>query len=302
MYEQNPTQANDLITKTIDYPSGDTPVVVQASSDVELIRLWLHGRPVTTRRAYEADVAAFFLVLDKPLRTVTLGDVQRYDDSLLAQAPASRVRRLAVAKSLLSFGHRIGYLQVNVGAVVKAPKLPNKLAERIVEKAEIERMLTLEPNVRNHLIVQMLYVCGLRLSELCGLSWKDVVARKSGGQITVVGKGAKTRAVLVPNKVWRGLMAFREKVAADDPVFVSGKKRRIHPSQGHRIVKAAAKRAGLPSNFSPHWLRHAHISHALDAGAAAHLVRDTVGHASLTTTDNYAHARPGESSSTYLSD
>ncbi len=68
----------------------------------------------------------------------------------------------------------------------------------------------------------------------------------------------------------------------------------------HRIVKAAAARAGLSPKVSAHWLRHAHVSHALDAGAPVHLVQTTVGHASLATTSRYADARPGDSSARYL--
>ena len=74
----------------------------------------------------------------------------------------------------------------------------------------------------------------------------------------------------------------------------------LDPSQVHRIVKAVAKRAGLSDAVSAHWLRHAHVSHALDAGAPAHLVQATVGHASLATTSRYAHARPSDSSARYL--
>ena len=65
-------------------------------------------------------------------------------------------------------------------------------------------------------------------------------------------------------------------------------------------LRAAAARAGLPATVSLHWLRHAHVSHALDRGAPAHLVQATVGHASLTTTSRYAHARPNDSSARYL--
>ena len=65
-------------------------------------------------------------------------------------------------------------------------------------------------------------------------------------------------------------------------------------------LKIAAKRAGLSPAVSAHWLRHAHVSHALDRGAPAHLVQATVGHASLATTSRYAHARPSDSSSRYL--
>jgi integrase/recombinase XerD len=67
-----------------------------------------------------------------------------------------------------------------------------------------------------------------------------------------------------------------------------------------RIVKAAAQRAGIEVPVSPHWLRHAHASHALDRGAPIHLVQATLGHASITTTGRYLHARPKESSSKFL--
>ena len=67
-----------------------------------------------------------------------------------------------------------------------------------------------------------------------------------------------------------------------------------------RIVKAAAQRAGIEGPVSPHWLRHAHASHALDRGAPIHLVQATLGHASITTTGRYLHARPKESSSKFL--
>ena len=65
-------------------------------------------------------------------------------------------------------------------------------------------------------------------------------------------------------------------------------------------MKAAAIRTGLDPAVSAHWLRHAHVSHALDRGAPAHLLQATVGHSSLATTSRYAHARPGDSSARYL--
>jgi integrase/recombinase XerD len=70
----------------------------------------------------------------------------------------------------------------------------------------------------------------------------------------------------------------------------------LDASQAWRIVRAAAKAAGIDRIVSPHWLRHAHASHALDRGAKVTVVRDTLGHSSIAVTDRYAHARPGESS------
>jgi integrase/recombinase XerD len=75
---------------------------------------------------------------------------------------------------------------------------------------------------------------------------------------------------------------------------------RLAPSAPRCYKYAAAKRAGLPKKVSPHWLRHAHASHALDRSAPIHLVQATLGHASVSTTGRYLHARPTESSSLYL--
>ena len=144
------------------------------------------------------------------------------------------------------------------------------------------------------------YIGGLRISEICGLRWRDVQRRTGSGQITIFGKGGKTRVVLLPASMWRELVNLRADAADDDPVFRSAKGGALDPSQVLRIVKLAAARAGLPRAVSAHYLRHAHVSHTLDRGAPAHLVQATVGHSDLRTTSRYAHARPNESSATYL--
>ena len=88
-------------------------------------------------------------------------------------------------------------------------------------------------------------------------------------------------------------------------MFVSRKKQgreaaRLGEAQVWRIVRKAARRAGIELNVSPHWMRHAHGSHALDRGAPIHLVQATLGHSSIATTGKYLHARPKESSSRFL--
>jgi hypothetical protein len=83
-------------------------------------------------------------------------------------------------------------------------------------------------------------------------------------------------------------------------VFRSRKGGSLDQSAVHRIVKAAAERAGLSAEVSAHWLRHAHASHSLDRGAPIHLVQQTLGHASVATTGRYLHARPTDSSARSL--
>ena len=275
-------------------------VPAQARSDEHLIALWLHGRSPGTQRAYRADLVAFRAHVRLPLREVTLGDVQGYQDTLAGLATASQARKLSAVKSLLSFGHKTGYLVVNVGAPIRLPRIKGTLAERILDIDAVLHLLALERNPRNKALLRLLYLGGLRISEACGLRVRDLAPRDDAGQVTIFGKGGKTRVVLLKASIWHDLAGMRG-ADPDAPVFRSREgSGALDPSQVHRIVKIAAKRAGLSDAVSAHWLRHAHVSHALDRGAPAHLVQATVGHASLATTSRYAHARPSDSSSRYL--
>jgi integrase/recombinase XerD len=272
--------------------------------DRELIKVWLHGRSVHTQRAYRADVERFCGNVGKALADITLLDLQRFADSLTELAPASRYRMLSAVKSLLGFGHRTGYLPVDVGRALRLPGVRSRLNERILSEADLHRMLNLEPDRRNRAILTLLYASGVRVGELCGLCWRDLQPNGEGGQITVWGKGSVTRSVQLPAAVWKLVMALRsEEAGRDDSVFVSRKKQgggRLQPLAVLRIVRTAARRAGIVQPVSPHWLRHAHASHALDRGAPIHLVQATLGHANINTTGRYLHTRPKESSSGFL--
>jgi site-specific recombinase XerD len=236
----------------------------------------------------------------RPLPTVTLGDVQTFSDSLSGK-PSSRARTLAAVKSLLAFGQRTGYLPLNVGAAVKLPMSKNTLAERILTEPDVIRILALEPNRRNQVLLRLLYIAGLRVSEIAALTWRDLQPRTDGGQVTVFGKGSKTRVVLLPSAIWRELLRFRQGAVLDAPVFASRRGGgHLHPTAIERLVFKAAQRAGVEGKVSPHWLRHSHATHALERGAPIHLVQATLGHASVATTGRYLHARPTDSSSKYL--
>ena len=284
--------------------AADETAVARAGSDDQLVAIWLHGRSAHTQRAYGADVERFRGRAGKALSRVTVADLQEFADSLADLAPASRYRTLSAVKSLLAFGHRIGYLPFDVGRVLRLPALRSRLAERILPEADLHRILSLEPKPRDRAILILLYASGVRVSELCGLSWRDLQARGDGGQVTVFGKGGVTRAIQLPASVWKLLCGLRgETCGADDPVFRSRKAKgggRLRPLAVLRVVRRAAERAGIEVPVSPHWFRHAHASHALDRGAPLHLVQATLGHASVATTGRYLHARPNDSSSRYL--
>jgi integrase/recombinase XerD len=215
----------------------------------------------------------------------------------------SQNRALTTIKSLLSFGRETGYLPFNVGAAVRLRPSRDRLAERILEESDVARLIEAAPEGRDRVLLRLLYVSGVRASELCGLKWRDALPRQEGGQITVFGKGGKTRTILLKPKVWQQLLSVKGAASVDDSIFRSRHGGgHLDASQVRRIVYAAAREAGIEKRVSPHWLRHAHASHALEHAAPIHLVQATLGHASLATTGRYLHARPTESSSFYLPD
>src|SRR4051812_45325668 len=152
------------------------PEPQQASSDEHLIELWLHGRSSHTQRAYRADVARFRAGAGKALARLTLADLQEFANTLTDLSAASRYRCLSSIKSLLAFGHRIGYLPFDVGRVLRLPSVRSSLAERILPEADLHRMLSLEPDERNRVLLLLLYASGVRRGEVAGLRWQDLQA------------------------------------------------------------------------------------------------------------------------------
>lgn len=290
----------------------ETGVVIapQATNDDDMVSLWLGNyRSVNTVQSYATDMRAFRSFCPKPLRSVTVRDVQAFGASLGGFADATAGRRLSAVKSLIGFAHRVGYVPFDVAAPVQLPSIRDTLAERIMTEEQVQRLLWAAETPqrkgpytrRNATLLRTLYGAGMRVSEVCGLRWRDLAVRVDTGQITIFGKGGKTRPVLLPKPLWDRIDGLRGNSGPDDAVFRSREGGALDRSQVHRIVKIAAKRAKLPGWVCAHCLRHSHASHALDRGAPVHVVQMTLGHSSLTTTTRYSHVRPDDSSAKYIS-
>jgi len=295
-----------------DNPSGATdnacyrtprapakPALTLCKQDEFLLNAWLHGRPATTARAYRADLQAFLRHSGKPLADTTLADLQAWDTALAAQAPASRARRLAAVRSLLAYAHKLGAVSSDPGRQMRVSK-STAGAPRALSETDVQRMIAAEPEPRRRAALRLLYVTGVRNAELCALRWRDLGAtRKGGAEARITGKGGKLRTVLIPQAVWAELRELAPAARPDDAVIAARDGTPIRPRALHRLVRRAARRIGLAA-VSPHWLRHAHASHALDRGAPVHVVQQGLGHASLNTTTRYLHVRTGDSAGAYL--
>jgi integrase/recombinase XerD len=283
----------------------------EAEQDTMLIETWLRTkRSQHTQRAYRRDIAAFYAFTGKRLSDVTLPDIQDYADSLARYEPSTQARMLAAVKSLCTFAKDTGAIGFNVGKAQPLPQGKDKLAQRILSQAQVQRLLYVAEtsgNTRNHVMLLLLYGSGIRCAELCNLQWMDVQETAFGGQITVLGKRQKTRSIALHPTVWRALQNYRPgEASSSDYVFQSRQRsiragkpsRRLAESQVWRIVTTIAKQAGLKA--STHWLRHAHATHAMEKHTPLKVIQETLGHADLRTPARYQHARPETSSSLAL--
>jgi integrase/recombinase XerD len=277
-----------------------------SSSDSTILKLWLNSQASPhTRSCYRRDADRLLAHVSKPLNAIDLGDLQDFAEALVdaGLAPVSRLRTLAAVKSLFGFCCRMHYLQANPAAELALPAYESRLAERIMPEEDLQRVLAVDLAPRDQVLLRLVYTAGLRVSEACGLRWRNLSARGDSGQITVWGKGGHTRAIPLPQELWTALNKLRKSAGFGAPVFASRSGQPLDRGRVRVILRKAAEKAGVSDKtpqISPHWLRHAHASHALDHGAPIHLVQATLGHRSVATTSAYLHARPGDSSARFL--
>jgi integrase/recombinase XerD len=157
----------------------------------------------------------------KPLHQVSVRDVQAFGASLIGAADSTIAARLTGVKSLIGCAHRLGYLSFDVGAPVQLPSIEDKLAERIMTEFHVQSMFLRELRPRNAALLRLIYGAGLRISEACALTWRNLIARDDSGQVTIFGKGGKTRIILLAAPLWVRIDALRGTAGPDTPVFRS---------------------------------------------------------------------------------
>jgi integrase/recombinase XerD len=282
-------------------------VHTNATTDLDLLAVWLKSHADGshhTRRAYERIGRRFLGALADgrtTLKRATIEDVQNALEAMRTKSDGSTSSAatvntyVAAVKALLGFAHKVGFTRFNAAPLIKLKKAPRKTAQRLLSQVELHLLLRSARSRRDRLMLEVGYFGALRVSELAGLTWSQIIPRDTGeAQLAIVGKGDKPRNILIPAELAAALREMRGDAPASARVFPISERRINY------IVKSTAKRAGINHAVSAHWLRHAHASHAIDEGAPITLVSQTLGHADLKTTSVYAHARPNDSSSRYL--
>jgi len=184
--------------------------------------------------------------------------------------------------------------------LIESPKIGRKLPE-VLSVHEIDAMeaaidLSKPDGHRNKAMIETLYSCGLRVSELVSLKLTDLFF--DDGYIRVIGKGDKERLVPIGSKAindvgeyleQRNSVAFRIDPAATNIVFLNRWGRQLTREMVFTIIKKYARLAGIKKNISPHTLRHSFATHLVEGGADLRAVQEMLGHESIQTTEIYTH-------------
>jgi len=175
---------------------------------------------------------------------------------------------------------------MNLDIDIVLPKTKEKLPECLT-KAEIERLLNSIENERDLLIIRLLYATGMRVSELLTIEKGDIEENRIKIR---KGKGKKERIVYVDNKTIQLLNPY---IRRDGLIFT------ITARTIQLLVKKYVKKAGITKKVTPHTLRHTFATHLLENGASIEVIRDLLGHASLSTTQIYTHVTDRHKKETY---
>ncbi len=253
--------------------------------------------------AYMTDLdklARFAETEGKKLTDITYDDLQQFVAQLrdIGIHPRSQARILSGIKSFYHFLLLDGYISTDPTELIESPKIGLRLPE-VLTLGEVDRILdsidlTTPEGQRNRAMLEVLYSCGLRVSELVGLRYSDVYPKE--GFVRVEGKGGKQRLVPISDTALREIRNYlidRNQVVAkkgfEDILFLSRRGTALSRIMVFHIIKEQAEKAGVQKNVSPHTFRHSFATHLLEGGANLRAIQEMLGHEKITTTEIYTH-------------
>lgn len=250
--------------------------------------------------AYIRDVKKFLNFIEQNQISDNFGDINRSDvDSFIANlydmalSKSSQQRTISGIKAFFNFLVLNEMIETSPFRLVTMPKSERKLPDTLSVDDVFGMLETVDLSTkfghRNRAILELLYSCGLRVSELCDLKIKDVLFEDQ--LLRVTGKGDKTRIVPIGEIAIEQLKLYLQ--GNDDhnngTIFISNKGGKLTRVQVFNIVRTAALNAGIKKNVSPHTLRHCYASHLLANGANLRIIQALLGHESISTTEIYTH-------------
>jgi integrase/recombinase XerC len=256
--------------------------------------------------AYKKDLEQFgdFYLLSFEKEDVSHADhpeIRAWIIDLVEQnlSPLSINRKIATLRSFYKFLMRSGEITKDPTYKLKALKTPKRLPEFVQEEAmdKILEEIQYEPTFegqRDKMVMEFLYLTGVRLSELLELKWKDIDLYADG--VKVFGKRKKERMIPLTNRLKKNIILYKKVfeetfsfVDESDYFIVINSKEQAYPMKIYRIVKQYLDLFAQTTKRSPHLLRHTFATHLLNKGADLNAVKDLLGHANLAATQVYTH-------------
>ncbi|NVK92717.1 MULTISPECIES: site-specific tyrosine recombinase XerD [Bacteroides] len=257
-----------------------------------------------TVNAYQTDLDKLLRFLKEEniaILDTTLDDLQHFASGLhdIGIHPRSQARILSGIKSFFHFLVVSDYLEGDPSELLEGPKIGFHLPE-VLTVEEIDRIISAidqgtNEGQRNRAILETLYSCGLRVSELCNLKISDLYFDE--GFIKVEGKGSKQRLVPISSRAIKEIRnwfvdrngGWKIKKDFEDYVFLARWGKNISRIMVFHLIKELAKQAGITKNISPHTFRHSFATHLLEGGANLRAIQSMLGHESIATTEIYTH-------------
>lgn len=263
-----------------------------------------------TIAAYEHDVSMLLAFLEanrpgKKLEEITLADLQDFLEYIndLELATYSQARIISGVKAFFRFLMLEDVIKEDPTELLQAPRLRKTLPEALTIE-EVNAIISAIPldkpeGHRNRAMLETLYSCGLRVSELTGLLVSNLYLDL--GYLRVIGKGNKERLVPIGEEAARQINFYRQhmraqlKIAdkAKDVLFLNRRGGAISRVMVFNIIKEAAQKANISKNVYPHIFRHSFATHLVANGADLRAVQQMLGHSSITTTEIYLHMDTG---------
>ena len=253
------------------------------------------GLSPNTVKAYTADIEGFYEFLRH--RGVTLRDASSSDisDYIISVSDylskRSQARLLSSLNSFFDYLVREGERKDNPSSAVDSPKL-GKYLPVVLSVEEVRAILKAAPNKRDRAILEVLYGCGLRVSEVCSLKISEVYLKDMF--VKVMGKGSKERLVPMAPSTASAIMDYlsvrpESDAGCEDVLFLNRFGRALSRVAVFKMVKSVALVAGVDKNLSPHTFRHSFATHLIENGADLRVVQEMLGHESILTTEIYTH-------------
>lgn len=261
------------------------------------------GLSENTVNSYDDDVTKLLRYAaeeGKTLRSITEADLHEFLAALheVGIQPRSQARIVSGIRSFFHFLKFEGYLETNPAQLLEQPRigrhLPDVLTVEEIDKMESIIDTSTYEGQRNKAIIETMYSCGLRVSELVGLKMSHIYADEE--YIIVEGKGNKQRMVPIsPTAIseilnyleWRNKMDVKK--GSEDILFLNRRGAKLSRVMVFYIVKDLCEQCGIQKNISPHTLRHSFATHLLEGGANLRAIQQMLGHESITTTEIYVH-------------